>query len=716
MQSPHFELDSNFNQLENQDKTQLTAGKPLTSGEFIAGDIVGGTYEIIALIGSGGMGHVYRVRHTLMHQQYALKTLSAEQVNELAWRRFQNEAQAIARMNHPNVVGIYNLGLHDGRLPFYVMDFVSGRTLLNILRANGPMAIDEALSIFSEVCAGLGYAHKKGIVHRDIKPPNIILLDESEPGSSRVRIVDFGIAKLSGIKDKANQELTAVGQLCGSPYYMSPEQCQGERVDTRSDVYSLGCTLFEALTGDPPFKGRSAIETMLMHQSKVPPTLKSATGRQYPPMLEQAIATMLAKTPMDRYQNMELIIKDFSTILEGKDQAIRPYASQRQSLRPGSENMTELKVDAPPETKEEKQAKRQKKLSQTAGSLTAALTAAVLIVLVTIGLYRYLTPKAGALLITHFGGGGGTQTKSATASQSNTSAHDSTSEIIPQVALQSPGKSVNETKPYSTYGVKDNQRIISFDFPSDFTLGTLRTQGREENLPARGHLEYPIGVKLTLVPDPTVAKYPQYFSRFSPGDIEEVWLCPELNNNDTIKAVSNIRGLKVLELKGCVDIDDNCLPFLRKLESLNTLDIEFSSISGTAVARLPYIQRLTTVTFESGENADALCQALAGSSAVERLYLQNSKITAKGFKAISTLKNLQFLAIGGSEVSDRDLLELSKLPRLSTLSAVYCNINPDQIAILKKFPSLKTLDLDPGHENTLAKLTIRRGLNKVKVE
>src|ERR1700733_9470795 len=217
-----------------QDKTQLTAGGTPIAGEFVAGDIVGGSYEVASFIGAGGMGNVYRVRHTIMQTEYALKTLSAEKVTEIAWRRFQNEAQAISRMNHPNVVAIYNLGFDQDRLPYYVMDLLAGKTLADIIREKGRLETNETLSMFIEVCAGIGYAHKKGIVHRDIKPPNIVLMDKPDPTGAGIKIVDFGIAKLSHTKDLANQKLTSVGEVCGSPFYMSPEQCAAGKIDARS--------------------------------------------------------------------------------------------------------------------------------------------------------------------------------------------------------------------------------------------------------------------------------------------------------------------------------------------------------------------------------------------------------------------------------------------------------------------------------------------------
>ncbi len=182
--------------------------------ELRAGDMVG-DYEVLSLIGTGGMGYVYEARHRVLNKVYALKTIRADCMNETSWRRMQVEAQAIARMNHPNIVGIHNFGMHDGR-PFYVMDLLKGTSLAEKLQ-KGPLPLEQALQIFIEVCCGLTYAHKKGIIHRDIKPGNIILLKSEDASGAKVKIVDFGIAKLAGASDPNNQNLTSAGEIFGSP-------------------------------------------------------------------------------------------------------------------------------------------------------------------------------------------------------------------------------------------------------------------------------------------------------------------------------------------------------------------------------------------------------------------------------------------------------------------------------------------------------------------
>ncbi len=298
-------------------------GRSMPKGaEFGAGDVVGGTYEVVDYLGRGAMGFVYRARHVILGKEYALKTLGADQVSGNSWRRFQNEAQAIAKMNHPNVVSIHNFGLHrvdgEAEIPFYVMDLLQGCNLGERLRDDGVPPLHVALRVFEQAAAGLGYAHTKGIVHRDVKPGNIVLLNAPDSTGATVKIVDFGIAKLTNTEYGA-QKLTTAGEVFGSPLYMSPEQSMGQSVDARSDIYSLGVALFETLNEDPPFVAKSAIEIMIMHQSTDVPNINQTSGIDYPPGVQLLLEKMMAKEPARRYQTMEQVCADFAAILRGQD-------------------------------------------------------------------------------------------------------------------------------------------------------------------------------------------------------------------------------------------------------------------------------------------------------------------------------------------------------------------------------------------------------------
>jgi serine/threonine protein kinase len=284
-------------------------------GELQEGDLIGGTCTVLDYIGRGAMGHVYRVRHNSLNSEYALKMLSRDQFNEEATRLFKRESYATTKLSHPNIVRIYESGLHDDKLPYYAMELLAGRDLGKKIRDTGPLPLTDAAAIFIEVCKGLSYAHSTGVIHLDIKPSNIFLLDK--PGASRekVKVVDFGIVKFTRAKDLENPE----GDVQGTPFYMSPEQCTGGRVDARSDIYSLGCALFEALTGRLPFCGANPSETMHMQVRDLAPTLSSASdGKEFPGAMEAVIAKALAKKPAERYQTMDEMSQALAGVVENE--------------------------------------------------------------------------------------------------------------------------------------------------------------------------------------------------------------------------------------------------------------------------------------------------------------------------------------------------------------------------------------------------------------
>jgi serine/threonine protein kinase len=289
-------------------KAEQNASYPsIQAGPFLTRQIVG-SYRIINFLGQGGMGFVYRVEHTIMQKELALKVLRQRgPANE--WRRFQTEAQAIARLDHPNIVKIYDMNQTDDGMPYYTMDLLLGQSLADYIVSRTYLPLAEALPIFRQVASGLAYAHDHGIIHRDIKPANIMLLagkaqSPNERATPVVKIVDFGIAKLTN-QDNEVQGVTKPGEIFGSPIYMSPEQCSGQKVDFHTDMYSLGVTFYEALTGKPPFVGRTAVETTAMHQTKMAPSLSEGLkGTVFPEAIEDIVARLLAKNPQRRYQSL----------------------------------------------------------------------------------------------------------------------------------------------------------------------------------------------------------------------------------------------------------------------------------------------------------------------------------------------------------------------------------------------------------------------------
>lgn len=290
----------------------------IVDDEYKPGHMLGGRYQVMNCIGRGGMGVVYKVKQFFLDKEFALKTISKQCLTDTAIRRFQQEALTSFAIDHPNVIMVNDFGLLDDDTPFLVMELLDGETLGDRLKLQTRLSVDDAIALFIQVCFGMAYAHDKGIVHRDIKPNNIMILQNMPFGTEgSIKIVDFGIAKYSAREGGEVQALTRTGEIFGSPLYMSPEQCQGGTVDHRSDIYALGCVLFEALTGSPPFRADNALLTMMMHQTEHAPTLREAAGKAFPKQLETIVAKMMAKQPSQRYQSMAAVALELAAIKGG---------------------------------------------------------------------------------------------------------------------------------------------------------------------------------------------------------------------------------------------------------------------------------------------------------------------------------------------------------------------------------------------------------------
>ncbi|PWB68844.1 MAG: hypothetical protein C3F15_15850 [Holophagae bacterium] len=263
-----------------------------------------GPYRVVALLGAGGMGEVYRARDERLARDVAIKVLPADVATDpdrLA--RFEREARATAALDHPNILAVYDVGRHDGQ-PYLVTQLLEGRTLRQAL-VGGPLAASKAMELGSQIASGLAAAHDRGIVHRDLKPSNIFLTTDG-----RAKILDFGLARLSLSERSTGQlgerstvtDLTLGGVLVGTVGYMAPEQVRGQPADSRSDIFSLGCVLYEMLAGQRAFLRDSAVETMSSILSEDPPRLV-ANGRSIPAALAAVVQRCLEKRPEDRFQS-----------------------------------------------------------------------------------------------------------------------------------------------------------------------------------------------------------------------------------------------------------------------------------------------------------------------------------------------------------------------------------------------------------------------------
>lgn len=302
---------------------------------FLVGTLLADRYEILSLIGEGGMSVVYKGRHQLMDRLVAVKMLKAHLVtNTSILKRFQQEAKAISYLTHPNIVSVFDFGILPQGQPYLVMDYLQGISLDDAIEQENGLKVERAIHIFGQICDALTHAHQKGLIHRDLKPGNVMLVRSEE--EDFVKIVDFGIAKLMPWAQQAFQKLTQTGEAFGSPVYMSPEQCMGEELDNRSDIYSLGCVMYEALTGRPPLVGSQVLETMYKHLNATPIPLGAIRPDLcFSKSLEQIVLKSLRKKPEERYQSMKELKADLEQVTVREPDSGGVQIIQRQDVVAG---------------------------------------------------------------------------------------------------------------------------------------------------------------------------------------------------------------------------------------------------------------------------------------------------------------------------------------------------------------------------------------------
>jgi serine/threonine-protein kinase len=279
-----------------------------------------GRYEVVRELGQGAMGVVYQAKDPLIDRVVAIKTINlgiAQEGKDEYEGRFYQEARAAGRLNHPNIVTIYDVG-KSGEIAYIAMEYLQGRELREIMNDGGIMPIDHVLDVAAQVASGLAYAHEHDIVHRDVKPSNIMVIRDGH-----VKITDFGIARMA-----SSAVRTQTGMVLGSPKYMSPEQVMGKDLDQRSDIFSLGVMLYEMLTGQPPFSGDN-VNAIMYQTLNTLPAQPNSVNPTVPEMLNFIVAKALAKSVEDRYQNA----KDFAADLRACRETL-PASGQQINVTP----------------------------------------------------------------------------------------------------------------------------------------------------------------------------------------------------------------------------------------------------------------------------------------------------------------------------------------------------------------------------------------------
>lgn len=283
----------------------------------LSGKILEERYKIEAVLGTGGMGTVYKAFDLDLAREIAIKILNTEQLlDDDSVARFEREGKILSALSHKHIATFYRFGVSEGSCPYIAMEFLSGATLRQILNKESRIHWTRAIAIGIQICDALQYAHQQGLVHRDLKPENVMLL--AEPAADFVKILDFGLAKKLGDENEL-QKLTLTGQLIGTVNYLSPEQCLGQQPDSRSDIYSLACILYECILGAPPFTTDSPVGVIYMHVNQTAkPISNFSVAGGIPEELEHVISKAMSKNLGERYQSMAELKEHLELLLDGQ--------------------------------------------------------------------------------------------------------------------------------------------------------------------------------------------------------------------------------------------------------------------------------------------------------------------------------------------------------------------------------------------------------------
>jgi len=643
------------------------------------------------------MGVVYRCRHNIIDREYALKILKPSQINEQRWQRFQVEARSIAKLDHPNIVKIFNMGIDGGDCPYYVMELLDGESLEQYIGTELLSNLNTTFDLFKQLASGLGYAHSKGIIHRDIKPDNIVIEKDSS-GFLTAKIVDFGIAKLLHRDTLMKQGLTSAGQVFGTPLYMSPEQSQGGEIDQRSDIYSLGCTFFKTLTGKFPFLGKSAMETVMMHQSDQPPTLMEVSGYNFPQDLEDIVQRMIAKHPDDRYQTMEQVAHDIERMAQGKTLAKMPL----------SRTDSNMNVET---------GERSTGSQRNSGTFKTRLSIGIislLTVAMAVGGYLYY-------LYHHPSASDKTGNSSSTAGGDR----ETIPENIPQNTFANEAETAAATtKSPTTYANIEKERNdfaafvpkpcetftengkpkIRFYFPNS-PVGKLhnKSSGYSE---ARGTVvmddEKPFMLEIREK-DQAVWAFPSILEKLDNANINELLFTravmaddkadreqPILEMLSRARRWKNFCGIHFIEFFP----GNKALDFAATFPHLSFFSLSNGTGTGKDLANRPFLKQLTTLDVSAIKDVDAILRALENAPQLSTLVISETDPSPAALRKLQTCPKLEYLTFSDSRVSTAQLDAISKIQTIENLSLRGSHLSPQDLLHLRGLKKFKQLFID----------------------
>lgn len=655
-------------------KTLITeSGAASAKNELLSiGQVISDRYKVVSVIGHGGMGAVYKVEQIFLRQMFALKTLHGQAFTDVALRRFHKEAQAASKLNHPNLVKAHDFGVLENQQPFFVMDLVEGQNLSQYARSVGILSITEVLNIFIPICFGLNYAHEEGVIHRDIKPGNIMLaINQKDPSGYTPKVVDFGIAKMSENEDAHSMTLTRTGEVFGTPLYMSPEQCTGVKVDHRSDIYSLGCVMYETLTGAPPFHGDTALNLMMKHQTTMPASMREASmGREFPSALEAIVAKALTKDPNNRYQSFQDLALDLANFKQELAEAGTAKISNNAHSRT-VKDIPVLPMTAAPKGSQ----KKGKTPYVIAASCVGCLIAGLVL---------------GALI--------GTKPN-----------HSEVAKPAPVQSTESSKLNYEEALNvgHSRYLIVENATSapsMTYRFPNSFDIGMFKYTHPSikvsEAVAAQGTIHVPLQAETYLqVPSSRLYTYPHLLKGFQSADLNHLHITNDLSEkledfnfvfDTSLVHAGEIKGLKEIFIFG-TPATDKGMAFIKDLPKLDSIDVSDTKITSASVRSLKNFPEFTYLGLKNVSGAKTLIPQLTTSKRLLILNLAGVDLNDSDMAQLSKISNLRYLTVDlNPKITNASIKQFRNLIALNVSAT---GVTPALKETLKQMPNLKVLSI-----------------------
>jgi len=664
-------------------KANASSGQKLPQSDFLPGTVIGGVFKILSVIGEGGMGIVYLAQHLSLNRPYALKVLSPSIVSEQSWLRFKAEAKTLSVLSHPGLVKVYDLGIHENTVPYYSMDYLEGETLEDLLVRKGPQGLEFTISIFLAVLDALAYAHRNNVVHRDIKPANIFICQNQE-----IKILDFGISKLVGDKhSQRNQELTAVGEVFGSPFYMSPEQCRGDQLDFRSDIYSVGCTLFETLTGYVPFESANSLEIAMLHEEGDIPLLSDVCDVTFPPSLDVVIEKCLAKLPQDRYQSAKEMAIDLTRIKEGKSLAAYAGAATGAARSNRSDSGAD-QADS-------------RGLGELGGLTGLGLIGFGLLAFVSLSLigvavyvigFQPIAPKVTPVV----------DKTLLTVGQRNLPRMTDVAEELTGKGATAVDNKVKAffAKPFKYYSqmiTKNGEEYRMFTFPAGVSLGKLHCSMGfgKVSYEATGTVTVPTKMNVALSGSAQLQFHPKLLSYFRSDDLNSLSLSAELTRVDLMLAeIARLTSLETLKLQRLL-LNSKSPGYLNRLTKLKALTFNECQIEPAIFVKLLPVTKVQSLVFDGGPKISPQLKAIARNRHLISLTITSAVLSKDDLKALASISSLETLCLKYCSLTNDDLKVLTALRNLRDLDISFTNVDRRCIESLAQFHKLERL-VAPG--------------------